>query len=102
MPLITEALALFTRLSVSEFLEGWTKEVVSPAAISNPCQSMIAFSVDCVTVSIEPEVLIAADPAEIVPPEGFANTAHGAVLANNKANKDTRRDGVRADLIETT
>jgi hypothetical protein len=87
LPSIIEAPPLPTRLTVSEWLVGCTKFVVSPEPISKPRQSMTALSEDWLTVRVLPMLAMLAEPAATTPSTGFASTAIGATLVSSATSR---------------
>src|ERR1700744_2055100 len=64
-----------TRFSATELASGCTNTTDSPLPMLKFCQLMAAFWLPWVTVTLEPLVLIVAEPADPVPPVGLASAS---------------------------
>src|SRR3984957_1322998 len=68
VPKIAEGLPAATKFSVDELLFGTKNRVVSPLAMENVCQLMIALLLDWLIDSVFPAAPIVAAPATTAPP----------------------------------
>jgi hypothetical protein len=76
LPLIVEVPVPVTRLSAMEDASGCWKVTLPPAPMEKSCQLMIALLLFCTTnVLAKLEVLIEAEPAATVPPDGRTGPA---------------------------